>query len=90
MPSSGERRKTDRLRGKRSAILESALADCRGKLPPELGRVLAMRYDSGMATPGIQERLGVHRNTIHVRVFRALERLRECMTAKGFGPEDLQ
>ncbi|HUR28610.1 MAG TPA: sigma-70 family RNA polymerase sigma factor [Planctomycetota bacterium] len=68
----------------------AALADCRRKLPVELGRVLAMRYDAELATEGIQRRLGVHRNTIHVRVFRALEKLRECMGAKGFGPEDLQ
>ena len=74
----------------RSKEIAAALADCRRKLPPELGRVLAMRYDSGLATEGIQHRLGVHRNTIHVRVFRALERMRECMGAKGFGPEDLQ
>jgi len=77
----------DRLRSKE---IGAALAECRRKLPAELSRVLAMRYDSGLGTDGIQQRLGVHRNTIHVRVFRALEKLRECMGAKGFGPEDLQ
>lgn len=76
--------------GLRASELAAALSDCRRRLPPELGRVLSMRYDSGLATDGIQQRLGVHRNTIHVRVFRALEHLRECMGVKGFGAEDLQ
>ena len=76
--------------GLRSREIGAALAECRRKLSPELGRVLALRYDAGLATEGIQQRLGVHRNTIHVRVFRALERMRDCMGAKGFGPEDLQ
>jgi len=76
--------------GLRTGEIGAALADCRRRLPPELARVLAMRYDSGLASDAIQQRLGVHRNTIHVRVFRALERMRECMGAKGFGPEDLQ
>jgi DNA-directed RNA polymerase specialized sigma24 family protein len=58
-------------------------------LPQELGRVLGLRYDAELATEAIQRRLGVHRNTIHVRVFRALEQMRNCMSAKGFGAEDL-
>jgi RNA polymerase sigma factor (sigma-70 family) len=82
-----ERQAADPLRAQE---LGSALADCRRRLPAELGRVLAMRYDSELATEGIQRRLGVHRNTIHVRIFRALERLRGCMDEKGFGPEDLR
>lgn len=74
----------------RKKEIGAALAECRRHLPPDLGRVLAMRYDSGLATDAVQQRLGVHRNTIRVRVFRALERMRDCMGAKGFGPEDLQ
>ena len=69
--------------------LASALAECRRRLPAELGRVLLMRYDSELGTDAIQHKLGVHRNTIHVRVFRALEQLRACLGAKGFGAEDL-
>jgi DNA-directed RNA polymerase specialized sigma24 family protein len=52
--------------------------------------VLGLRYDAELATEAIQRRLGVHRNTIHVRVFRALEQMRNCMSAKGFGAEDLR
>src|SRR5688500_401177 len=63
--------------GLRVGEIGAALADCRRNLPPELARVLAMRYDSGLATEAVQRKLGVHRNTIHVRVFRALERMRD-------------
>jgi RNA polymerase sigma factor (sigma-70 family) len=73
----------------RAREMASALADCRRRLPQELGRVLGLRYDAELATEAIQRRLGVHRNTIHVRVFRALEQMRNCMSAKGFGAEDL-
>ncbi len=67
-----------------------ALADCRRRLPAELASVLSLRYDSELDGKSMQRQLGVHRNTIHVRVFRALERLRECMVVKGYGTEDLQ
>ena len=40
-------------------------------------------------TEDIAARLTVHRNTINVRIFRALEKLRECMGRKGFEPGDL-
>ena len=73
----------------RARELAQALADCRRRLPAELGRVLGMRYDSDLGTEAIQHKLGVHRNTIHVRVFRALEQLRSCLGSKGFGAEDL-
>jgi len=76
----------DALRLREIAV---ALAECRRGLPAELGRVVGMRYDSELGTDAIQHKLGVHRNTIHVRVFRALERLRACMGRKGFGAEDL-
>lgn len=69
--------------------LERALGECRGQLPSELRRVLELRYASSLDGESMGRRLGVHRNTIHVRVFRALQRLRECLTARGFGPEDL-
>lgn len=69
--------------------LERALGECRGQLPAELRRVLELRYAAGLDGESMGRRLRVHRNTIHVRVFRALQRLRECLTARGFGPEDL-
>lgn len=73
-----------------SKEIAGALAECRRRLPAELASVLGLRYDAGLDGESMQRRLGVHRNTIHVRVFRALEKLRECMTVKGYGSEDLQ
>lgn len=70
--------------------IASALAECRRRLPAELASVLSLRYDAELDGESMQRRLGVHRNTIHVRVFRALEKLRECMTVKGYGSEDLR
>ncbi len=70
--------------------IAGALAECRRRLPAELASVLSLRYDAELDGESMQRRLGVHRNTIHVRVFRALEKLRECMTVKGYGAEDLR
>lgn len=83
----GERQSPDAGAGEEIA---GALAECRRKLPADLASVLSLRYDAELDGESMQRRLGVHRNTIHVRVFRALEKLRECMTVKGFGSEDLQ
>ena len=80
--------------GPRSTVgaeeLGRALADCRERLPKELADVLRLRYERELDTEAIQTSLGLHRNTIHVRVFRALERMRRCMTSKGYSTEDLR
>lgn len=79
-----------RTAGAAAEEMAAALADCRSRLPGDLARVLSLRYDAGLDGDSIQRRLGVHRNTIHVRVFRALQRLRECLISKGYGAEDLR
>jgi RNA polymerase sigma factor (sigma-70 family) len=76
----------DRLRAQQ---LRRALADCRRSLSEETRAVLELRYEGGLETDGITSRLGVHRNTVHVRVFRALAQLRECLRRKGFDAGDL-
>ena len=48
-----------------------------------------MRYESHLETEAIASELGLHRNTINVRVFRGLQGLRECMARKGFDAGDL-
>ena len=73
----------------KSAQLRDALFDCRKKLVEEQRVVLALRYESHIETEVIASELGVHRNTINVRVFRALQNLRECMGRKGFDVGDL-
>jgi RNA polymerase sigma factor (sigma-70 family) len=73
-----------------NAQLRSALADCRANLAPDLRTMLELRYERGLEADAIVRQVGIHRNTVHVRVFRALEKLRECMGRKGFEPGDLQ
>lgn len=69
--------------------LESALADCRGRLDRRLAVVVELRYDARLEAEVIARELGIHRNTVNVRVFRALAQLRECLTRKGFAPGDV-
>ncbi len=68
--------------------VREALADCRERLGPDARAVLALRYEGGLDAADIAERLGVSRNAIHVRTFRALASLRECLGQKGIDPED--
>ena len=76
-------------RGLRSGEVERALADCRARLSAEQRVVLEMRYEGGREAEAIARELGLHRNTVHVRVFRALQSLRECLGRKGVAPGDL-
>jgi RNA polymerase sigma factor (sigma-70 family) len=67
----------------------AALSDCTARLNEEQRIVVELRYSTRLETEDIAARLTVHRNTINVRIFRALEKLRECMGRKGFEPGDL-
>ncbi len=69
--------------------VRDALADCRSRLGADMRAVLALRYDGGLDAGAIADRLGVTRNAIHVRTFRALAALRECLLRKGIDPEDV-
>lgn len=69
--------------------LRGALADCVARLSKEQRSVVELRYQRQLETTQIAAELGLHRNTLHVRVFRALAALRECLARKGFGMEDL-
>lgn len=66
----------------------AALADCRSRLPAEQRETVELRYLQGLDGAEIAARLGVHRNTIHVRVHRALIALRDCLERKGLSVED--
>lgn len=69
--------------------LAQALAECTSRLPDEQREAVELRYGARMETEVIAARLAVHRNTINVRVFRALDKLRECLARKGFEAADL-
>lgn len=77
----------DRARGPREHAerrqLLDALADCRSRLSAEQRATLELRYELGLEGDAAAQHLGVHRNTIHVRVHRALLALRECLERKG-------
>ena len=64
--------------------LRAALAKCRAGLSPEKRAVLELRYDDGREAAEIARLLGIHRNTVGVRVFRALAELRECLRRRGW------
>jgi len=68
--------------------VRGALADCRARLGADMREALALRYEGGLEVGEIADRLGVTRNAIHVRTFRALAALRECLVRKGIEPED--
>ena len=68
---------------------KEALDDCRARLSPEQRAVLSLRYDEQLETDTIVARTGANRSTVHVRVFRALQSLRECLGRKGFDAGDL-
>ncbi|NUP95042.1 MAG: sigma-70 family RNA polymerase sigma factor [Planctomycetaceae bacterium] len=69
--------------------LRRALAECVERLSPEQRSAVVLRYQRQLDSTTIAAELGLHRNTLHVRVFRALAALRECLARKGFGVEDL-
>lgn len=83
----------DRASGPRESLAQrqmlAALADCRARLSDEQRSTLELRYEAGLEGEAIAARLGVHRNTVHVRVHRALIALRECLQRKGLVAEDL-
>ncbi len=63
--------------------LLAAVRECQSKLPPDQRETLALRFGEQMESDAIASRLNVHRNTVYVRVFRALQSLRECLARKG-------
>lgn len=67
--------------------LARALAECSAALDPALRAVIELRYDARRGTEAIARELGIHRNTVHVRLFRALEHLRKCLDRVGHRSE---
>jgi len=73
----------------RAVEVRAALADCRDRLGADARAVLALRYEGALEADVIAERLGVTRNAVHVRTFRAIAALRECLERKGVDVEDV-
>jgi RNA polymerase sigma factor (sigma-70 family) len=71
------------------ADLLAVLRSCLERLPEVQREVVLQRYRTAEASRAIAARLGINKSTVNVRTFRALRALRECLSARGFGPEDL-
>ena len=55
------------------------LRHCIDKLPPKMKQVIEMRYDDGMNSEVVAERLDVTSNTVYIYVSKAHRLLRECI-----------
>lgn len=63
---------------KRPAVFDD-LAECREKLPEEMGEVVSLSYDEGMKSEAVGEKLGVSGATVRKRLERARGLLKECL-----------
>ena len=70
----------------RRVELGEAVTDCQERLrnyKPELAEAIKLRYDDDLSNTEIAELVGASPNAINIRVFRALQNLRECLNGKG-------
>lgn len=72
------------LEAKMEALVErpavfDELAECREKLPEEMGEVINLSYDEGMKSEAVGDRLGIAAATVRKRLERARALLKECL-----------
>jgi len=60
-----------------------AVRECVEQLPPELGRVIRMRYVEGRSTRGIAAAMDMPEATVRLRLKQARERVAACLRANG-------
>jgi RNA polymerase sigma-70 factor, ECF subfamily len=60
-----------------------ALAGCIEALPPDLGRIIQLRYVDGLTTRATAEAAGMAEATIRLRLEEAKGMLQECLKRKG-------
>lgn len=63
---------------KRPAVFDD-LADCREKLPEEMGEIVSLSYDEGLKSERVGEKLGMSGATVRKRLERARGLLKECI-----------
>jgi RNA polymerase sigma-70 factor (ECF subfamily) len=71
----------DRVAERRERL--DALDDCVRRLPPDLARIVRLRYVEGRTTRGIAAVERVAEATVRLRLDEARELLRRCMREKG-------
>lgn len=62
-----------------------ALEDCLARLPDETREQLLLRMTEGFTYNELGDRSQEAHGTVQVRISRALQQLRKCLRAKGFG-----
>jgi RNA polymerase sigma-70 factor, ECF subfamily len=60
-----------------------ALAQCIDALPPDLARIVHLRYVQGLTTRGIAATINMPEATVRLRLGRIAELLGQCLSAKG-------
>lgn len=65
------------------AELAAALEACRSRLPGDQREVFDLRHADGMSYAEIARAVGVPEGTVMSRLYRARERMRECLRSKG-------
>lgn len=61
----------------------AALSDCVSHLPPDLAKLVQLRYADARTTRGIAEAAGLAEATVRLRLQQAMEMLENCMKSKG-------
>jgi RNA polymerase sigma-70 factor (ECF subfamily) len=64
--------------------LQQAMADCLGRLSPEEREALILQVLEGLSLAEVAERAQVPPATAGTRVYRARQKLRECLKRKGY------
>lgn len=62
----------------RPAVFDD-LADCRQKLPDEMGEVVSLSYDEGLKSEAVAEKLKISAATVRKRLQRARGLLKDCL-----------
>ncbi len=68
--------------------LHNLVAEAVAALPEPLRTVLALRHDAGLNFEEIARLTGIPASTLKSRFSAALGRLRDCLRAHGYGPEE--
>lgn len=61
----------------------SALEDCIRHLPPDLARLVELRYVEAMTTRGLADQLDMPEATVRLRLAQATQALEKCLKGKG-------
>jgi RNA polymerase sigma-70 factor (ECF subfamily) len=61
----------------------AAVGACVESLPPDLAKLVRLRYVEGLTTRAVAERANMPEATVRLRLAQAMEALQRCLAAKG-------